>query len=172
MKYLFIILFSLIVLSQPLYAAPQKPLEVVIFTGAGCPHCAKMLSYLETLKNQYLLEVKEFEIYHSTDNQYEFLKYAKVFNFQANGVPITIIGNQIINGENYSSLVSAIETCQTNYCQPPSQIVENYYVSHELPAKPNQTNTTTTTNNAVVWGILLVVIVLAGGTGIYLGKKH
>lgn len=171
MKKIIIIISLFLITTSAALAAPQAPLEVIIFTGEGCPHCAKMLSYLEELKDQYPLNITELEIYHNIDNQYEFLKYAKAFNFKANGVPITIIGNQVINGENYQRLVSVVESCQTTFCPSPQSIMEKYYQNNELPPSFNQETPPINENNAVVWVILLTMLFLAGGLGIFMGRK-
>lgn len=76
------------------------PINVYVFHGDTCPHCKKQLSYLEELSKKYNITIKPFEVYYNQQNQELMNRFAKAYNTNFNGVPVTIIGYEYIIGEN------------------------------------------------------------------------
>lgn len=64
--FLISLIFSLFL--SPLIFAQQK-VKLWFFWGQGCPHCAAEKPFLEELAKKYpQLEIKEFEVYYSKEN--------------------------------------------------------------------------------------------------------
>ena len=68
-----IFLMLLIVLSSFVYAQEcppeHRPVDLVVFYGKGCPHCAQEESFLEGLEEKHSeLNVTRYEIYFDQEN--------------------------------------------------------------------------------------------------------
>jgi thiol-disulfide isomerase/thioredoxin len=103
--------------------------EIYFFWGQGCPHCAKEKPFLEELKQKYpQLEVKDFEVYYSRENQELFKKVAQAYKTQPVGVPMTFIGKDFIVGfgtkeTTGKQIENLIQNCLTNICPSPEEIL-------------------------------------------------
>lgn len=96
-KYKKLLLFIILFLLVPLKV--NATVNMYLFYGDGCPHCAEEEKFLET----YLNEVEDvslikFEVWHSKDNQELLSKVQNAINNHANGVPYLVIGNKPIVG--------------------------------------------------------------------------
>ena len=80
-------------------SANAKENKIILFWAEGCPHCAAESRYLDTVvsKDSSIL-IEKYEVTKSKDNQNLLVDWSKKLNFDPNGVPITIIGNQYILG--------------------------------------------------------------------------
>lgn len=90
----FLLLFS----TSAVFAQTNEPapLNIYFFWGDGCPHCAEEEPYLESLKEQYpTLTIVDYEVWYHEENQKTLEEFAKVLDFEASGVPVTIIGDQV-----------------------------------------------------------------------------
>ena len=131
MKIYTIIILSLLIFSlyTPVaFSAPAKPVDLVIFVGEGCPHCAKMKEYINDLKNTDFpnINIIEYEVYHDVDNQNLMDRYAKAYNTTSQYVPLTFIGDNAISGENKNELQRLLTLCQVKSCESPEKIVEKF----------------------------------------------
>jgi cytochrome c biogenesis protein CcdA/thiol-disulfide isomerase/thioredoxin len=103
--------------------------EIYFFWGQGCPHCAQEKPFLEELKQKYpQLEVKDFEVYYSRENQELFKKVAQAYKTQPVGVPMTFIGKDFIVGfgtkeTTGKQIENLIQNCLTNICPSPEEIL-------------------------------------------------
>jgi len=103
--------------------------EIYFFWGQGCPHCAQEKPFLEELKQKYpQLEVKDFEVYYSRENQELFKKLAHAYKTQPVGVPMTFIGKDFIVGfgtkeTTGKQIENLIQNCLTNVCPSPEEIL-------------------------------------------------
>ena len=157
-KFLFLILALIFLFGGNNFALVQKKVEVYFFWGEGCPHCAKEKPFLEKLKKQYpQLDVKEFEVYHSKENQELFEKTAKAYNTSVEGVPTTFIGKDFVVGFDEEEttgkeIESLIKKCVSSPCPQPSEVLklgnvdkwkpETTPTSTSIPT-PNPTTTST-----------------------------
>ncbi|MBC7073806.1 hypothetical protein H5T58_00210 [Candidatus Parcubacteria bacterium] len=120
--------FFCISLVFQLVSAQQK-VEIYFFWGQGCPHCAQEKPFLEKIKQKYpQLEVKEFEVYYSKENQELFQKVAKAYNTTPMGVPMTFIGKEYVIGfgteeTTGKQIESLIQNCFQTYCPSPAEIL-------------------------------------------------
>lgn len=75
--------------------------NVYLFYGEGCPHCAKEIAFLnkELKKDKYSnVILHKYETWYDTDNQKLMKKVAKLIDTDATGVPFIIIGKNTHTG--------------------------------------------------------------------------
>jgi len=126
--FLSILVSSLFLISFNTTIAEDK-IPVYFFWGQGCPHCAQEKPFLEELKQKYpQLEVKEFEVYYSQENQELFQKVAQAYKTQAQGVPTTFIGKDFVVGfgtkeTTGKEIEDLIQNCLKNYCPSAEEIL-------------------------------------------------
>ncbi len=76
-----------------------KEVDLVYFHGQGCPHCARLESFLEDLQNEYPeLNVVDYEVYFNEENRQLFEDMAHAYDVEIQGVPMTFIDNKVIYG--------------------------------------------------------------------------
>lgn len=102
-------------------AAQEKHVNVYMFWGNGCPHCAKEKEFLEALdENNPEVKLYDFEIYENKQNRQYFIEVGKVLETDTTGVPLTIIGDEVFIG--YSPTITPdkikerIIYCYSNEC--------------------------------------------------------
>jgi cytochrome c biogenesis protein CcdA/thiol-disulfide isomerase/thioredoxin len=126
--FLLIFIFFLSFFSLKEILAAEK-IEIYFFWGQGCPHCAQEKPFLEELKQKYpQLEVKDFEVYYSKENQELFQKVAQAYNTQPVGVPMTFIGTDYVIGfgtkeTTGKEIESLIQKCLQTFCPSPGEIL-------------------------------------------------
>ncbi len=114
-------IFPLFLLPGVLLAQDTDPLNVYLFYGEGCQHCALEQEYLENIKEKYSnLKINKFEVYHNKDNFLLLQKVAKNLNVDGGGIPFLIIGDKHFVG--YSKGITSreienrIRECLNNDC--------------------------------------------------------
>lgn len=116
-------LFFLVFFIQPTLAENQ--VDLYLFHGEGCPHCAEAKPYLESLKSRYpSLKIYEYEVWQDAVNQQLFQKMAEAYNQQPQGVPTVFIGDKVIVGYDKSmddQYIQAIDYCLKNNCPSPGE---------------------------------------------------
>ena len=95
---LIVIILLLVLIPIPKVNAKEK-LNLYLFWGDGCPHCALEKEYLEDLKKEYKeLNVIQYEVWYNEENNSFLKQIADKTNKSLTGVPVTIIGQTIITG--------------------------------------------------------------------------
>jgi cytochrome c biogenesis protein CcdA/glutaredoxin len=91
-------------------SAEPPVVEIVVFHGDGCPHCAKLLAFLDELDDRYPdLIVTLHEVWHDTANQALMTETLAAFGEEPQAVPTVVIGEIVIVG--YSpAIADRIET--------------------------------------------------------------
>lgn len=78
-----------------------KEVNLYLFHGDGCPHCAKEREYLKEIEKEYDdVNIHLYEVWYDTDNQELMAKVKKELNSSTNYVPLTIIGDKYTVGFN------------------------------------------------------------------------
>src|SRR3989339_90761 len=96
-----------------------NPVDLYFFEGQGCPHCAKMKSYLEGLKVDYPnLKVYEFEVYFNEENQILYSKMAGAYGVSSTAVPMVFVGDEFISGADFEKVKNAVEKCSSGVACP------------------------------------------------------
>ena len=80
-----------------------------MFRGTGCGFCAKFLTYLSSITDEYgkYFKLKAYEVWNDQNNSQLFQNVATFLGKQANGVPFVIIGDQVFEGytESYNDAI-------------------------------------------------------------------
>ncbi len=124
-KVLTLILFlvAFLLFGSSVKAEKAHRLNIYMFYGTGCPHCAKELEFLEEMAFEYgeLVHIYEFEVYYNEVNAQRFNKALEELDVKMGGVPLTFIGDEVIVG--YGSdqttgkdIKDRVEFCLTNNC--------------------------------------------------------
>ena len=81
----------------------ENKVNLYLFHGKECPHCAEEKQWLKKIKKEYkdVLNIYMFEVWHNDDNATMLEEVKAVFKTDARGVPFTVIGDNYYVG--YSS---------------------------------------------------------------------
>ncbi len=113
------ILLLLLLLIPTLVSA--KEVNLYLFHGDGCPHCAKEREYLKEIEKEYDdVNIHLYEVWYDTDNQELMEKVKKELNSSTNYVPLTIIGDKYTVGFNDNTklmIKNNIEKCLKEDCE-------------------------------------------------------
>ena len=84
----------------------ENKINLYLFHGAECPHCAEEKVWLKEIEEKYKdsLNIYYFEVWHDKDNAKIMEKLMKDFGVEKNGVPFTIIGEKHYVG--FSSVIA------------------------------------------------------------------
>ena len=109
--------------AAPSVAQDGKPVDLVLFYGRGCPHCAAMRAYLQTIQPKYpQLHVREYEVYFNDNNAQLFERMAGAYGFKIEGVPTAFLGSRVFSGyadDMQPALEQAIQRCIAQGCKSP-----------------------------------------------------
>ena len=98
-----------------------KEVNLYLFHGDGCPHCAKEREYLKEIEKEYDdVNIHLYEVWYDTDNQELLEKVKKELNSSTNYVPLTIIGDKYTVGFNDNTklmIKNNIEKCLKEDCE-------------------------------------------------------
>ncbi len=119
-------------------------LNIYLFWGNGCPHCAKEKTFLSKILPDYpTVTLNQYEVYYNSNNAELMQKVADKINVDAGGIPFLIIGDQEFvgygEGATDKEIESRIKYCLDNSCPDSVYSVIN-------PSKVNK-NKTNKTNN-------------------------
>lgn len=113
---LFKILFIITLFFPIVIFSKEKELNIYLFYGDKCPHCAELEKFLE----QYLDDNKnvilnKYEVWSNKENQEKYKEVQKILNDYSNGVPYLIIGNNVITGYDSEITPERIKNTITYY---------------------------------------------------------
>ncbi len=124
-KFRLLAVVALTVLCAPLFSAVTQTVgaaeatnggvNIYMFWGEGCPHCAKAKPFLENLdKSSDKINLYTYEVYYNAQNQKLYQETGEKLKVNSSGVPLIIIGDEVFVGysELYASAIkSRAETC-------------------------------------------------------------
>ncbi len=127
-KFLKVLIVALVMLMPLTFASAKKakttteetvpangtPVNLYVFYGSGCSHCADLHTYLSELATDkeynYMFEVVDYEVWSDKTNATLMQNVAKEFNTTASGVPFYVVGDYYSSGfPNISSTDSAVQ---------------------------------------------------------------
>jgi len=77
-------------------AAEGDEVELVLFWGDGCPHCAAEKEWLADIEDEYPgLTITAYEVWYDEANRQKFVETGERLGFEPSGVPTTIIGDRV-----------------------------------------------------------------------------
>lgn len=96
----FLIVFAVFLLLPVSAKADEKVINIHLFYGNGCPHCAAEEEFLsDYLKDRPDVKLYKYEIWYDSNNQELLSKVQKEMGTtNKNGVPFTVIGKKTIVG--------------------------------------------------------------------------
>lgn len=86
----------------------NKKINLYMFKGYGCPHCAQEEKWLKEIANEYgdYLNIYEFEVWYNEENSNYLNEVRSVLgDTKSNGVPYTVIGDSYFVG--YSEAIGS-----------------------------------------------------------------
>lgn len=146
MKYIkkFLFLFILFLMFIPSIKAEEK-VNLYLFYGDGCPHCAKEKEFLSDLQKTYKnLEITTYEVWYDEDNSKLLDKVKNAFNNDSKYVPFTVIGTKVYIGYN-DNIASQIESAVAYYSENKARDVV-YEVINDIEVKDIVEDVITDTN--------------------------
>jgi len=116
-----VFLFAGLFCALPAKALTSNNVDLYLFWGDGCPHCAKEKAFLaEILPNYPNAKLNTYEIYHSQVNVNLMQQAAEKLGVDAGGVPFLIIGDEdfvgYADGITDKEIESRIKYCSENSC--------------------------------------------------------
>ena len=99
--------------------------ELVLFYGEGCPHCAALHQFLDAIGPKYpALQIRAYEVYGNAGNARLFERVAAAYGVSAEAVPTLFLGDSVIVGFSADSepeLEQKIKLCVELHCASPLQ---------------------------------------------------
>ena len=116
-KFSFILLFILLLIPNIVLG---KELNIYLFHGDGCPHCAAEIKFFnDYLEDKENIHLYKYEVWYSEENNKTLEEVAKITGKEANAIPYLVIGDKVIAGfgDGISKKIeSRIEYCLENSC--------------------------------------------------------
>ena len=92
-------LFLLLIIIFPFNVKADNNINIHLFYGDGCPHCAEEEEFLnDYLKEEKNVKLIKYEVWHDKDNQKKFITVQDKLDNHSNGVPYLIIGDKVLVG--------------------------------------------------------------------------
>ena len=196
MKKLLLILTMFLII--PFAKVEAKEVDVTLFYGDGCPHCAKEEDYLKVLKSQLgkNVNIQTYEVWDNEENNQLLTKVRTTLNDKGEGVPLTVIGGKVFDGFNdeigkeikktildnlKQNNINVVELVKDGKAVPTSTTLDNNPTIHfTLLGNTNVKKTSAATitmtegiGDAINLGSLWIVLFLAGiMLAIYNNKKR
>ncbi|HMK48630.1 MAG TPA: hypothetical protein VK435_01135, partial [Thermodesulfovibrionales bacterium] len=101
----------------------SKAIVIYFFWGKGCPHCAEEKIFLNDLRKNLRVTIRDFEVWYDKDNGALLNKMAKSYGMKTSGVPVTFVGEHAFIGFSNTSreeIEKAIGQCLKEECFDPS----------------------------------------------------
>ena len=99
MKRLFKYLLLVLLFIPCIVFGSEKKLNLYLFYGDGCPHCAALEKYLDSyLKDKDYINLYTYEVWYNQDNLKKYDDLHELLNDTGNGIPYLIIGGTTISG--------------------------------------------------------------------------
>ena len=108
---LFIIICNCIVLHKDNLIAKEK-ITVYFFYGDGCPQCEEIRPTVTEIVKKYKLPFKQYEVWYNDANRNRLLSMAAKRKMKVKGVPVVIIGNDVLFGK---KKISTLENVVKKY---------------------------------------------------------
>jgi cytochrome c biogenesis protein CcdA/glutaredoxin len=175
-----ILLAVLLLLSLPCLAtAPSlaeqaRPVDMVLFYGRGCPHCAAMRDFLQTMRDKYpALSVREYEVYFNADNDRLFERMANAYHVEILGVPTAFLGKRTFAGydeEMQPEIEATIRQCLVQGCESPlRQVAGAAATVRPLTVSAVLLGAAVDAINPCAFAVLIILITAVLGAG---GRKR
>ena len=153
----------------PALAQRENPVDLVLFYGRGCPHCAAMRDYLATLKDRFpQLRVRSYEVYFDGANARLFERMADTYKFKIEGVPTAFLGDRVFSGyadDLQPAIERQIRQCIAQACASPLTRVAGPARRRSLTLPAVLSGAAVDAINPCAFAVLIILITAVLGAG-------
>lgn len=150
----------------------DKKVNLYLFRGEGCPHCAEAEEWFDSIKGKYgdYFKVVDYEVWNDEDNAKLMEKVAKLRNEDVSGVPYIIIGDKSWNGFDESYEDEMIKQIKSVYSQ---DVSKRYDIMNYVNDSSSNSKTSKKKSSSSDVLALIIILIVAGGAGygIYYARK-
>ena len=148
----------------------DKKVNLYLFRGEGCPHCAEAEEWFDSIKGKYgdYFKVVDYEVWNDEDNAKLMEKVAKLRNEDVSGVPYIIIGNKSWNGFDESYEDEMIKQIKSVYSQ---DVSKRYDIMNYVNDSSSNSKTKKSSSSDVLALIIILIVAGGAGYGIYYARK-
>jgi cytochrome c biogenesis protein CcdA/glutaredoxin len=151
-------------------AQTGQPVDLVFFYGRGCPHCAAMKQFLETMQAKHpQLRVRDYEVYFDDANARLFERVADAYQFEITGVPTMFLGNSAVTGfseDMAPQLEAKIKRCIEQRCVSPLDRVAAAARTRTLTFSAVVFGAAVDAINPCAFAVLIILITTVLGAGL------
>ena len=116
MKKIKLIIFFVLFFVPIILFASEKQINMYLFYGDGCPHCAALEKYLNLyLKDKNNIKLYKYEVWYEKENAKKYSEVHKILNQGGDGIPYLIIGETSITGYDEKYTPERIENAINYY---------------------------------------------------------
>lgn len=117
----------------------EKKLNIYLFYGNKCPHCAELEKYLDKyLEENKNVLLNRYEVWENKKNQEKYSKVHEILNDNSSGVPYLVIGNNVITGFDSETTPERIKNTITYYQNVDYKDKVGIYLGTTTEEKENQ----------------------------------
>lgn len=148
----------------------DKKVNLYLFRGEGCPHCAEAEEWFDSIKGEYgdYFKVVDYEVWNDEDNAKLMEKVAKLRNEDVSGVPYIIIGDKSWNGFDESYEDEMIKQIKSVYSQ---DVSKRYDIMNYVNDSSSNSKTKKSSSSDVLALIIILIVAGGAGYGIYYARK-
>ncbi len=156
--------------SETTVSNDDKRVNLYLFRGEGCPHCAEAEEWFDSIKGEYgdYFKVVDYEVWNDEDNAKLMEKVAKLRNEDVSGVPYIIIGDKSWNGFDESYEDEMIDQIKSVYSQ---DVSKRYDIMNYVNDSSSNSKTKKSSSSDVLALIIILIVVGGAGYGIYYARK-
>ncbi len=115
--------------AKPVLQSEQTSLDIFMFWGDGCPHCAAAKPYFEELaKKNPQIVLHFYEVWNDQSNRDYFIAFSQAHGFEPTGVPTIFIGDRYwvgFNDQIQLEIDAAVQKCLAETCTNAALIVDS-----------------------------------------------
>ncbi|MGC8924040.1 MAG: hypothetical protein ACP5KJ_02525 [Candidatus Micrarchaeia archaeon] len=123
------LLFVLLIISS------STAINMDLYYGSGCPHCANTEKMFEKLGGEYELNITSYEVYYNADNRERMFREYERFGVDPvkGGVPTSVVGgNALVIGElTEEQWRELFDECEKNVCPKGVYTQKDFSIIHE-----------------------------------------
>ena len=99
MKKIFYILLFLVLFIPITIFGSEKQMNLYLFYGNGCPHCAALEEFLnDYLEDKDNISLYKYEVWYNEDNANKYAEVHEILNDNSSGIPYLVIGDTSVTG--------------------------------------------------------------------------
>lgn len=153
-------------------SSDDKRVNLYLFRGEGCPHCAEAEEWFDSIKGEYgdYFKVVDYEVWNDEDNAKLMEKVAKLRKEDVSGVPYIIIGDKSWNGFDESYEDEMIDQIKSVYSQ---DVSKRYDIMNYVNDSSSNSKTSKKKSSSSDVLALIIILIVVGGAGyaIYYARK-